>query len=574
MPEHGYQAPRLTMLFFWCVALATLGLTAFGSVQGFSPVPYWDMWDGQLAFYLNLPEAGLAAWWDQHNEHRILLTRLFFFADLHWLNGSGWLLILVNHLLAVSAAILFIGALRSALSGSRDRLLGPVLAPLLFAWLLLWMQHENFLWGFQIQFFLAQLLPALALFLLYRSSYSSKIDVTFIAACGAGVAALGTMANGVVALPLMALLAIVTRQGGSRIAILVALAIIGPIAYFYGFNAVESHGSLSSALRDNPIRLVRYVFLYLGSPFFYLAGGGTQGLHLATAAGAFMVATTAFTGIRLLLGPRRLTIEAAMLTFVVFIVGTAVATAGGRVTFGLEQALSSRYTTPALMGWAALLVAHARTLVMLPAAVRAPLLAAAAVLAVAIVVHQLQALDPEGHQAFERNAATLPLALQIHDPERIQRVYPDSKTALDLARRARDAGVTVLAEPPLRDAPQLLEKAKELGPVSNCLAFLDSYQALPFEPGFAYITGWVHAADLRRTPQTLQILDSRGKAVGVGITGRYRPDVAETVGPDARHAGFSGYIEVPALTDDLTVQGIGTTRCRGPLPGMHTQKAH
>jgi hypothetical protein len=42
--------------------------------------------------------------------------------------------------------------------------------------------------------------------------------------------------------------------------------------------------------------------------------------------------------------------------FILYIGGTALATAGGRLIFGIEQALTSRYMTPSLMAWAALFV--------------------------------------------------------------------------------------------------------------------------------------------------------------------------------------------------------------------------
>ncbi|MGD4365427.1 hypothetical protein QT713_22860, partial [Xanthomonas citri pv. citri] len=41
----------------------------------FSPVPFWDMWDGGLGFYVR-QMTDVSQWWAQHNEHRIVLSRI------------------------------------------------------------------------------------------------------------------------------------------------------------------------------------------------------------------------------------------------------------------------------------------------------------------------------------------------------------------------------------------------------------------------------------------------------------------------------------------------------------------
>ena len=571
--QHGPNPAGLIRLYFGAIALAALALAAVGGLLGYSAVPYWDMWDGHLAFFLDLPEAGPGLWWSQHNEHRILLARLLFYADLQWFDGAGWPLIAVNYALMLGNVALFTLALRRALTGARDSLLAPALIPLLAAWLALWMQHENLLWGFQSQFFLAQLLPALALYLLHRAADSKRIDGPFLAACAVGVASLGTMANGVVALPLMTLLALLAHQGQARVLCLTALTTAGIVFYFHDFTPVASHGSLGEALRQDPLELAHYALLYLGSPFHHLAGGGRPGLALATLAGAGLVAVTGYRGVRWLLGPRRLTLEAAMLAFVVYIAGTALASGGGRLIFGLEQALESRYSTPALLAWASLLVACAPALVRLPRRARLGLLAGAGVLSLAMLVLQAQALEPRTDTRFQRQAAALALSLQINDPARIQAIYPKADTPLRLAERAQAAGVTVLAQPPLADARRALDAPVPIEPSGDCIGFLDDSTLLAHEPDYLRVSGWVHAPAADRPPALVQLLDDEGRAVGVALTGGHRPDVAKAVASEARHAGFTGYLQRAARGRPLTVQGLHGPACRGPLPRSEPPEA-
>lgn len=52
-------------------------LTAIGATKNFTQVPFWDMWNGYLDFYVKSRSAGWDTWWAPHNEHRIVLARFF-----------------------------------------------------------------------------------------------------------------------------------------------------------------------------------------------------------------------------------------------------------------------------------------------------------------------------------------------------------------------------------------------------------------------------------------------------------------------------------------------------------------
>ena len=96
---------------------------------------------------------------------------------------------------------------------------------------------------------------------------------------------------------------------------------------------------------------------YLGGPFYYFLGKGEASLKLAQAAAIGMIAWSLWMAIGSIRAPRQSSLRLAMLCFILYIGGTAVATAGGRLIFGIEQGLTSRYMTPALMVWAAFLIA-------------------------------------------------------------------------------------------------------------------------------------------------------------------------------------------------------------------------
>ncbi len=78
------------------VILAGGVLTALYSsyivVVSYSSLPYWDGW-AEIDFPATGGMSTLEWIWAQHNEHRLLLSRLFMLADLHWFHARQTLLL-------------------------------------------------------------------------------------------------------------------------------------------------------------------------------------------------------------------------------------------------------------------------------------------------------------------------------------------------------------------------------------------------------------------------------------------------------------------------------------------------
>ena len=208
---------HLLRLSFTSMAALFVALAIAGAVRAYSPVPYWDMWSGYLPFLDQAASGDWTVWWRQHNEHRILLTRLLFWMDLRWFGGASWFLLAANYVLIALGAVLACKILRELpVPPGRDADMHALMA---FAviWLFFWSQWENLTWGFQSQFIMAQMLPLAALYMLYRSLKGGS--ATFALACLLGLMCAGTMANGILALPLMTAYALMTGQGARRIGV-------------------------------------------------------------------------------------------------------------------------------------------------------------------------------------------------------------------------------------------------------------------------------------------------------------------------------------------------------------------
>ena len=59
-------------------AFAMVLLAMIGGVRRYSPIPFGDMWNGTLGFFVRIQDGDYSAWWAQHNEHRIVLARILF----------------------------------------------------------------------------------------------------------------------------------------------------------------------------------------------------------------------------------------------------------------------------------------------------------------------------------------------------------------------------------------------------------------------------------------------------------------------------------------------------------------
>ncbi|MYZ43694.1 hypothetical protein [Schauerella aestuarii] len=535
------------------LSAAIVALAVAGAFQHHSPVPYWDMWNGYLQFYMNATDGMVDSWWAQHNEHRIVLARLLFFIDIAWFDGLGYFLIATQLLMIAAAAALWISVLRDQAAGARrsaHRTPRFIFACANTAALFLWMQHENLTWAFQSQFFLVQLLPLAALICLYRSDDGARATWLFVAACALGVASAVTMANGVLALPLLMLTAIVLRHGSTRILLLAIASAVTLVAYFATYQSPPGHGSIVGTLTTMPFQFVRYVLRYLGAPVFHLMDGGAYARSAAVIAGAVLCLLTAWRAWKILPLATRHKPTTAVLAYLAYLIATAAATAGGRAMFGADQALSSRYATPALMAWVAVAVIYAP--VMLNATVRRAQAAGVVALAAltGLLAAQTHAVLTHSGTAFEREVSALALAMTVHDTPQIKKVFPAVAFVQNTARQAAARGISIFAQPPYRDVSKHMGTSQLLGTFATCKAGITHIDTLADDPDHVKVAGWIeHAASVDLKAASLANADKR-------IVGWVMIDPATrvlTADSANKRASFSGY----ARTAEGVLTSIG-----------------
>jgi len=526
-----------------------------GSVRKFNGIPWWDMWGGSLGFYMSVQEGATGLWWQQHNEHRIVLSRVLFWLDNRFFGGIGVFLLSVGYSLAGAAAVVWWRVLRVASGTPRPTPLQATLGFFMAGGLFFWSQENNFSWAFQSQAFLACFLPLCALAAL-ATAVPTNATAAFASATVLGVLSAGSMANGLLALPLMTLMAIVLRMSWVRIATLAAVSVAVISLYFVGYQAPSQHGSIAATAVHEPLALLLYVLVWLGNPMYFMLGRGWIGMAGSAAAGLVLVLGSAFVAWRVAPQARQRPLLVAALFFILYIGGTAVAVAGGRLLFGIGGAVASRYTTPPLMAWCAFLVlVFAWNRERLEGPWRRPALAAVALSALLMLVHQREALLPMHTLVAEQRLAALAATLDVDDPVALHSVAPASATVLYTTRYAVPRKESIFGFYPFSEIQGRLGTTLAWKGARSCVGGMDLLEGIPSAPATLRVHGWIYDPQAGSAPELVTFLDERSIAVGFALTGWPREDVARSIGSAASLAGFRGYLSASARGKPLTVVG-------------------
>jgi hypothetical protein len=309
------------------------------------PVPYWDQWElVPLLQKLNNHSLGFADLWAQHNEHRIVLPRavMLFLARL-----TGWNIyyeFVTSFLIALATFILLWSMLRKTFEGRPPVWLLVAFSLVAFSPI----QYDNWLWGWQIQFFMTNLGAVAAVWSLqkwpdrFKGLAFAIIAVVFSSfSLGSGL---------FLWMAIMPVIFLARPRNWSHIILwcIAAAATLG--LYLNGYLKPPAHPSPFSFMQ-HPREFIKYVFIYIGSPLGFIKPDAAliMGILIIIVATAILIAFSRYGtgGMASLLPWIALGLQAIL---------CAIGTGVGRAGFGARQALSSRYSTFASLLLLAVLV--------------------------------------------------------------------------------------------------------------------------------------------------------------------------------------------------------------------------
>lgn len=532
----------LTLVIPMLVALTTIHWLR----RSYAPVPFMDQWGGAVLYEaLTSGEVSFSDLFAQHNEHRILFPRLVFLADFAWLQGRN----LIN-LAAIGVTQLLAGLLLLKLS-PLSRAPPVTIFALAVALSLLFSlaQWENFFWGFQVQFVGVFCAGAWAIYFFGKATEERTGPKARELLLSLLLLAYATfnMANGVFAGFAMIGAAIVARRDWRAAAIVGLASGLLLALYLHGYKSMGHHAPPSLAF-EHPVRFLNYLLAYLGNPFGIgagpelAAGLGFVGMSLSVAMLVVVLRTRTPSAV-----------DVTLLGIVLFVGLSAAVTSFGRLNFGIGQALSGRYATPALWFWAAHLLFWSRTIPVRWRWARGGMAAGLCLISAYLVMVQIvggvQLLIV--YERLQRGASAL--LSGGFDPEALRQLHPEPVFVVQEGERLRRLGLApFVGHPPVGSS---LAGAVVSGP-KWCDGRFDAAFAAP--EGAPAWRGWGWAWDTRnkRPIREIVIGDQTGRIVAIGLGGMVRKDVRQSI-PGVR-SSYTGWNVVfrNDLSGPLTAYGV------------------
>ena len=348
------SVPKKTVLSLGllCCGLASiplLALIAFVARYGVD-MPNQDQWEfipllqkfyqGNITFY------GL---WQQHNEHRIFFPRIVFLVLARLTHWNIRYELAANMVVAFGTFMVIACQVRKTAVAIAGRYLIwtiPVISLIAFSLA----QHENWLWGWELQIFMNLLAVVAGIVLLTGGPFRwSRLAFSMLL----GIVATYSFSNGAVYWPLGLVLLLFAGPEGRKpkVAACLVWTAVGALtmaSYLYHWHTNPAHPSLLYIFR-HPLDYTEYVLLFLGAPCRAFGG---KALCISAGIIGLLLAIVGPVGLA-----RRRKVEWYVLWpyigLTLYAVATAAITGLARAGFGSDQALSSRYITVSSLLWIA-----------------------------------------------------------------------------------------------------------------------------------------------------------------------------------------------------------------------------
>ena len=349
---------KLRVLLLIC-AIASPIFLAFLIARFAVNVPYWDEWFTPASIFSKIYDSEQISFSDlieQHNESRLFFPKLIFLVSAyltHWDTRYEMAIIfLMACLIAINIFYMVTKTINvgKAREGVQSLLLVALSNILIFSPA----QYESWLWGIQIVVFIPILCLTTGISVWY-SNLRIAWKVIFVVALS--TVSTFSYANGLLCWFLLPLTAVILGQwdilkGRVKLIVFWGIACVSNLTlYFWNYIKPTHHPSLFKSL-FHPLKALNYFFAFLGSSL------GGNSLIVSSMIGFVIVLLAGISGIMFSIrwGNKSLRYRAAgWSTLLVYSLASAIVTTSGRMGFGVEQALSSRYTTFSVYGIVGLL---------------------------------------------------------------------------------------------------------------------------------------------------------------------------------------------------------------------------
>lgn len=536
----------------WALILGCLAIAAalYLSVHCYIAVPFEDQWAVLQEFSSHPGVSVVQTLWSLHNEHRLPFAKLLMLADLYLFHGQNISLYLEIYLVQILHLLIFIFVLHRvarwppwmALSGSG-----------LAAFGLFWQsQFQSFLNPFGVSVLPAYVFGTAAIFALLFCLLDSEHRPLWFSACLiSAFISESSLANGLLIWPLLLILAVRFRVRSILIAVLAMVASVCIAAYLIGYQSPGQHANPLDSLH-RPALVLEYLSIYFGSVW------ADTNLSFGEVCAVFAMGTVFVCYTRELFQKNSSLFSVSLLSLCMFLLGTGILTALGRINFPLAQAASSRYQSSALLFWVCfglylMNVAYDRSLNL------ALLVTGTALLFATLTLFSLPTSIQSAEEMTNRvNTGALPVYADVKDDLEIAKLIVSPNLVFDERPFLRHHDATFYFGDPYRLLGVPLSASFQVAPPDRCFGAFDRNRKIP-DPAFPgwELYGWAWDHKNRQPVDRMVAVTDNGTITGIGITGLPRPDVhsvfAEVTNPDV---GWRAYIQGAADFQAVQVYGV------------------
>ncbi|MFM0427798.1 hypothetical protein PQQ75_02190 [Paraburkholderia aspalathi] len=515
---------RIYSLWSALLAVTIVATSIYGGVHYFSPIPYWDQWNGYIGFYHAIQDGDYKFFWSQHMDHRIVLPRILFFLDIYLFGGwNAFCIVAIYAMLAGLGVVIWLEYKKwHTAQYSPLFIIG-----LIFSFLFSWIQNENLKWGFQSQFIAIYLFAMMAFAFYSKPTAQMSRIVLGVLFCGFAELSMG---NGIATFFVMATQGVLLRRSWREIVTIIVAGVIASAIYLHHF--VKPILPVDPAIAHVPLARLKFFLIFLGNPFYWISNS----LKLAAAGGLLLFIFAALATAYLYKKNRFTPYRSFLVAGYGLVFASAIGATQGRWMLGLNGAVASRYTLPVLLSFLllSLLAAdmvttkRARTLVML-----------IPVVFLSFLVKFQENVNGDIDVLYRWKLAVLAQKIGLDRPQLDSAIFPLNVHDVYVreANFAAEYEIGPYSRGWLHDAG-IVKFDKSLVDASRCTGFLEATSA---DSAGIEAAGWVVPNVKSRDSLLIVLTNPAGETVGYGVSGKARPDVKASQKDAGNDAGWTGF---------------------------------
>jgi hypothetical protein len=500
-------------------------------------VPYWDM-IGIVSQLDGHPSPGVLDLYRtvRDNEHRPIVTFLFYLWDRNYFNDSGELLyraMMVANVILVFSFLAILVPVRRTIDLSYRVLLGVTVTFSFFAIY----HYENLTWQKQVHeiscmtflslgFLLAALVST-------RDSPDRNAAADILLAILAGIfcfAATYSFGFGLAAWPVVLAHALLRGWKPWPLFAFAAFAIFAVVTYSLTYVILQHHTNPIRAV-SSPFDMMIYALHVIGAPAYYIFESLFSNKVARLLASIVGLAGCIMAGVQIVLlysgkklkqttrQRRVVSFHATMWMFAAF--GMSIMLALGRLT--INDGLDSRYAIVGALFWSSLLVLLVSSLQRRAAYYCILFFGVAALAAAYLPARRYESLLRVREQSTYQ--AGVMATLRLHFWPRMPALYPHPSPLFEVWHRERPPGGSFAQREPFKWISTSLTGLPQAPISSRCLSHIDAVTRLTEDQRVAKISGWAFIAAQDTRLHWIVATDAAGTGVGAGVAGLERPDV-------------------------------------------------